>query len=389
MQTTPTASEAVAPDSDPASAARQTAAQCTSPAAPVTPADTAAQSHAAQSHDGGQTTPTRTAQEWVRVLARYREPDPARSAFELSISVLPFIGIWALALWALSFSYVLAFVLGVANAAFVLRLFLIQHDCGHGAFFADKRIGDWVGRVLAVFTMTPYDVWKRTHSAHHSATGNLDKRGLGDVHTMTVAEYRAATPFQRLMYRLYRHPVVLFGLGPGFLFLLQNRIPYGLMSSGWIYWISAMGTNLATLGFLVALYVYAGWAPILLIFLPSVMVAATIGMWLFYIQHQFEDTYWEGDSDWQIHDAALHGSSHYDLPPLARWFTANIGIHHVHHLYARIPYYKLPQVLRDHTELAQAQRLGFRESLSCVKFHLWDENARRLISFKAERELAR
>lgn len=332
--------------------------------------------------------PTRSAQDWVRLLARYREPDPARSAFELAISVLPFIGIWALALWALSFSYPLAFALGVANAAFVLRMFLIQHDCGHGAFFAEKRTGDMVGRVLAVFTMTPYDVWKRTHSAHHASTGNLDKRGFGDVHTMTVAEYRAATPFQRLMYRLYRHPVVLFGLGPGYLFLVQNRIPYGLTTAGWQYWASAMGTNLATLGFLVALYAYAGWAPILLIFLPSVMVAATIGMWLFYIQHQFEETYWEGDSDWQIHDAALHGSSHYDLPPLARWFTANIGIHHVHHLYARIPYYKLPQVLRDHQELAQAQRLGFIESLSCVKFHLWDEKQRRLISFKAERALA-
>lgn len=334
------------------------------------------------------TAPERTAQDWVRVLARYREPDPARSALELAISILPFIGIWVLALWALSFSYALAFALGVANAAFVLRMFLIQHDCGHGAFFADKRTGDMVGRVLAVFTMTPYDVWKRTHSAHHASTGNLDKRGLGDVHTMTVAEYRAATPVQRFMYRLYRHPVVLFGLGPAYLFLVQNRIPYGLTTAGWVYWASAMLTNLATLAFLAGLYAYAGWAPILLIFLPSVMVAATIGMWLFYIQHQFEDTYWEGDSDWQIHDAALHGSSHYDLPPLARWFTANIGIHHVHHLYARIPYYKLPQVLRDHQELAQAQRLGFVESLSCVTFHLWDEQQRRLISFKAERALA-
>ena len=331
--------------------------------------------------------PARSAQDWVRVLARYREPDPARSAFEVAVSVGPFIVIWGLALWALQISHLLAFALGVVNAVFVLRLFLIQHDCGHGAFFANKRVSDWVGRALGVFTMTPYDVWRRTHSAHHASTGNLDKRGFGDVHTMTVAEYRAASPFQRLMYRLYRHPVVLFGLGPGYLFLVQNRIPYGLERAGAIYWVSAMGTNLATLGFLVALYAYAGWAPILLIFLPSVMVAATIGMWLFYIQHQFEETYWEGDSDWQIHDAALHGSSHYDLPPLARWFTANIGIHHVHHLYARIPYYKLPQVLRDHQELAQAQRLTFRESLSCVKFHLWDEEQRRLISFKAERAL--
>lgn len=361
--------------------------ELTAPAPSSTVQQTQASAEVAPAEAHASTAQPRTAQEWVRVLARYREPDPARSAFELAISVLPFIGIWALALWALSFSYLLAFALGVANAAFVLRLFLIQHDCGHGAFFADKRTGDWIGRVLAVFTMTPYDVWKRTHSAHHSATGNLDKRGFGDVHTMTVAEYRAATPFQRLMYRLYRHPVILFGLGPGFLFLLQNRIPYGLTRAGWIYWASAMGTNAATLAFLVALYAYAGWAPILLVFLPSVMVAATIGMWLFYIQHQFEDTYWEGDSEWQIHDAALHGSSHYDLPPLARWFTANIGIHHVHHLYARIPYYKLPQVLRDNEELAQAQRLGFRESLSCVKFHLWDEQARRLISFKAERDL--
>ncbi len=237
-----------------------------------------------------------------------------------------------------------------------------------------------------MLTLTPYDVWRRTHSIHHSTHGNLGKRGMGDIHTMTVAEYRASGRWGQFMYRLYRHPITLFGFGPGYLFFLQNRIPYGLMGQA-RYWISAMGTNLTIVLALAAIWYFGGLMPLLLIFVPATLIAATAGLWLFYVQHQFEATTWEDDSNWQLHDAALHGSSHYVLPPVLQWLSANIGIHHVHHLYSRIPFYRLPQVLRDHAELAEGNRMTIRESLANARLHLWDEDAKRLVSFSQARAL--
>ena len=189
---------------------------------------------------------TRSARDWVKVLANYREPNQMRSIFELGVTFIPFILLWALAWWSLSVSYWLTLGISIVNAAFLLRLFTIQHDCGHGAFFKNRQVSDWVGRALGVLTVTPYDVWRRTHSEHHSSAGNLGRRGMGDIHTKTVAEYRALTPLQRLKYRLYRHPITLFVFGPGYIFLLQNRIPLGLMNN-LRYWVSAMGTNIAIL----------------------------------------------------------------------------------------------------------------------------------------------
>lgn len=329
---------------------------------------------------------TKSARDWVKILAKYRDPDPWRSAFELLVTVVPFVMLWALAWWSLSVSYWLTLAISVLIAAFLLRLFTIQHDCGHGSFFANRHVSDWVGRVIGVLTLTPYDVWRRTHSIHHSTHGNLGKRGMGDIHTMTVAEYRAEGSWGRLMYRLYRHPVTLFGFGPGYLFFLQNRLPYGLMGQR-RYWFSAMGTNLSIVAALAAIWYFGGLAPVLLIFVPATLLAATAGLWLFYVQHQFETTQWEQDADWQLHDAALHGSSHYVLPPVLQWLSANIGIHHVHHLYSRIPFYRLPQVLRDHAELAEGNRMTIRESLANARLHLWDEDSKRLLSFAQARQL--
>ena len=321
------------------------------------------------------------ARRWVQLLAAYREPSRRRSLFELSVSLVPFVGLWALAWWSLSISPWLATGIAVLNGGFLVRLFAIQHDCGHGAFFRDRWANDAVGRALGVLTLTPYDVWKRTHSIHHSTAGNLDRRDLGDIETMTVREYQECSPLGRLRYRLYRHPLVLFGLGPSYMFLVKNRLPLGLMRSGWRYWASAMGTNAGVALSLGAMTYLGGWMPLVFVYLPTTLVAASIGMWLFYVQHQFEDTQWESGEDWQVHDAALHGSSHYVLPPVLQWLTANIGVHHVHHLYSRIPFYRLPEVLREHPDLAEAQRLTLRQSLACVRFHLWDEKKRRLLSF--------
>lgn len=332
------------------------------------------------------TTPS-AARDWVQILAQYREPSHRRSVFELAVSLVPFVALWAAAWWALALSHWLALAIALVNGAFLVRIFAIQHDCGHSAFFRNRTLSDWIGRVLGVLTLTPYDIWRRTHSVHHSAAGNLDKRGIGDVDTLTVAEYRARSRFGRLRYRLYRHPLVLFGLGPSYLFFVRNRLPVGLMRSGWRYWASAMGTNAALVLVLGAIAYLGGPMPLLLVFLPSTLVAASIGMWLFYVQHQFEETHWDQHEDWQLHDAALHGSSHYVLPPLLQWLTANIGVHHVHHLYSRIPFYRLPEVLRDHPVLADAQRLTLRESLACVRLHLWDEQRRRLLSFAEARTL--
>lgn len=330
----------------------------------------------------------REAREWVQVLAKYREPSTTRSIWELVATLVPFIALWGLAWASLSISNWLAFGLAVLNGGFLVRIFAIQHDCGHSSYFRSRVAGDWVGRALGVLTLTPYDVWRRSHSIHHATHGNLDQRGVGDILTLTVAEYRARGKMGRFLYRLYRNPVVLFVLAPSYLFILQNRLPFGLMNQGWRYWTSAMGTN-AILAIAVGIMLWlGGLLPVILIFLPTSIIGATVGVWLFYVQHQFEATHWAKEDEWQVHSSALEGSSHYVLPAPLRWMTANIGIHHVHHLYSRIPFYRLTEVLRDHKELAEAQKLTILESLKSVRLHLWDEASGRLVSFREARRLA-
>ncbi len=328
-----------------------------------------------------------SAQDWPKVLAPYRQPDEKRSVIELAVTAALFAASWIAAWLAFSVSYWLALALCVPAAGFMVRLFMIQHDCGHGAFFKRRTVNDWVGRVIGALLMTPYHVWRSGHAIHHATSGNLAERGMGDVDTLTVREYRALSRFRRLAYRLYRHPVVMFGIGPAYLFLLRHRLPFGFMGA-WRYWISAMGTNVAIVVSFALMIYLVGAAPFLLIHLPIVLMAASIGVWLFYVQHQFEDTFWAEDDSWQFHHAALHGSSHYDLPGVLRWFTANIGVHHIHHLSSRIPYYRLPQVLRDFPELSQLRRLTLKESLSCIGLHLWDESSQKLVSFRAARASA-
>lgn len=319
---------------------------------------------------------------WVRHLAKFRDPDPARSGFELAVTLLPFVGIWAAAWAMLQVSYTLALALALVNGLFLVRLFCIQHDCGHGSFFKNSTLSDWVGRALGVLTITPYDVWRRSHATHHGASGNLDARGFGDILTLTVAEYEARSWLGRLKYRAYRNPVTLFLIGPAYVFFLEQRLPVGYMKAGRKYWLSALGTNLGIAVALGLIVWFGGWKPLLFIFFPSTMLAAALGVWLFYVQHQFEETHWDHKDDWQVHEAALHGSSHYILPPVLAWFSANIGIHHVHHLYARIPFYRLPEVLRQHSQLSEANRLTIRESIKTAGLQLWDEKSRRLTSFR-------
>jgi len=329
---------------------------------------------------------SKSSRDWVKILSAYREPVEWRSWFELAVTMGPFVALWALAWWSMSVSYLLTVGIALVNAAFLLRLFAIQHDCGHGALFKNRSVSDWLGRALGVLTLTPYDVWRHTHSVHHSASGNLGRRGMGDIHTMTVAEYRDLSHRNRLKYRLYRNPFVLFGVGPAYLFFLQNRLPLGVTEHT-KFWVSSMGTNAAIFTLLGVIWFFGGVMPILLIFVPTTLLAATAGMWLFYVQHQFETTHWDKEHDWQLHDAALEGSSHYVMPAVLQWLSANIGIHHVHHLHSRIPFYRLPDVLREHDELAQSNRMTIPESLRNARLHLWDEDTRRLRSFAQVRAM--
>lgn len=325
------------------------------------------------------------ARQWSRILIRYRGPRTVRSVRELGVTLVPLLAICPLAWWALTYSAALTVLLALFNAAFLVRLFMIQHDCGHGSFFRSKRLCNWVGRAIGVITLTPYDVWRQTHAVHHASTGNLERRGMGDLPTMTVSEYRAKSRPNRAFYRLARHPVFLFGVAPFYTFFLQNRLPVGLVQSGWKYWFSAMATNAVIAAILTTVVWFGGWQPVVLVFFPTMFLAAMIGMWFFYIQHQFELTSWSDDTDWDIQTAALKGSSYYDLPPVLRWFSGNIGVHHVHHLASRIPFCRLPEVLRDHDTLATMNRVTLLESFACARLALWDQSERRLVTFAEAR----
>ncbi len=318
----------------------------------------------------------------ARVLAGYREPNCARGIFELVVTAVPFVVIWLLMWSALDNGYWIGLLLAMPAAGFLVRLFMIQHDCGHGSFFRGRLANDWVGRVIGVVTLTPYDFWRGTHALHHAGSGNLDRRGIGDIGTLTVREFRTLSRWRQHLYRLYRHPIVMFGLGPTYLFVLQHRLPIGMMRSGWKPWLSTMGTNIAIAILVGGMIRIFGAGAFLLVHLPITVLAASIGVWLFYVQHQFEDTFWAPDKTWSFHEAALHGSSYYDLPRVLRWFTANIGIHHVHHLCSRIPCYRLSDVLRDHPQFGAIGRITILESLRCIHRTLWDEKRRQLISFE-------
>jgi acyl-lipid omega-6 desaturase (Delta-12 desaturase) len=330
-----------------------------------------------------------SAGDWLPILNRYRAPSHMRSAVELLVTTVPFILLWIAAWACLRWSYWLSLAVAVPAAGFLVRLFMIQHDCGHGAFFRQRLANDWTGRIIGVLTLTPYDHWRSSHAVHHASSGNLDRRGIGDVATLTVGEYLAASRLRRAGYRLYRNPLVMFGLGPAYVFLVRHRYPTGAAIRRRRAWVSAMATNVAIATAVVAGMWLVGVRPFLLVHVPITLLAASIGVWLFYVQHQFEQTFWTKDGTWTMPEAALHGSSHYDLPLVMRWFTANIGVHHVHHLCSRIPYYRLGQVLRDHPGLRDVSRITLLQSIGCARFALWDEARRRMISFRQLRALRR
>lgn len=318
----------------------------------------------------------------ARSLVAFRNPSAPRSWYELAVTFLPFVVVLATMMLAVSAGHYSALFLTPLSGLLLLRMFIIQHDCGHGAFMPEKKRNDWIGRAIGVLTLTPYDCWKRSHELHHAGTGNLDARGSGDVDTLTVREFQLLSPLKRFGYRLYRHPLTILGFGPAYLFLIRHRLPIGLMRAGSIYWVSAMATNAATGVLFAALVWQFGFAATMLVFLPTLLFAATTGVWLFYIQHQFEGAHWDARGNWSFKKAALHGSSYLDLPAPLRWFTGGIGIHHIHHLMSRVPFYRLYEALGAHPELAKVNRITPRQTIRPFFLALWDEDQRRMVSFQ-------
>ena len=326
---------------------------------------------------------------WNQTLSPYFGPETRRSVGQLLASAIPFAVCWSLAYLALSVSWWLTLALAFPTAGFLIRLFMIQHDCGHGSFFKSRRARNWTGRIIGVLTLTPYEYWRKTHAYHHAHSGDLDLRGFGDIDTLTVGEYMALPWYRRLGYRIYRNPVVLFGIGAVFHFVVIHRFPWDTPREWKKAWQSVWWTNLALAGVVTLAALTMGLKDFLLVHGPVVVITCGAGVWLFYVQHQFENTYWHRHETWDYYDAALEGASHLELPRPLQWLTANIGIHHVHHLNARIPNYRLSEALAAVPELQQATRLRIRDTMELVRLTLWDEVEERLVRFGEARRLMR
>ena len=317
---------------------------------------------------------------WKQAVAAYQNPDLRRSLWQIANSLVPFLALWYLAYRMLAVSYWLTLGTAVLAAGFLVRIFIIFHDCGHGSFFRSKAANDTIGFVTGILTLTPYFDWRHEHAIHHATAGDLDRRGRGDVWTMTVAEYRAASFWQRLGYRLYRNPLVMFGIGPLYVFLLKQRLPRP--GSGTRERMSVHVTNLALTVILAALALTIGLKAVLLVHLPILVISGAAGVWLFYVQHQFEEVYWQRGEQRDYVDVALKGSSLFALPRVLQWFSGNIGFHHIHHLSPRIPNYRLEKCYREQPLFQSVDRITLLSSLRTLRLRLYDEASRRLVGFR-------
>ena len=323
-----------------------------------------------------------TAKQWNDLLSPYYGSDRRRSLIQLSITALIFGALWLTMLWSIQVSYIITLLLAFPTAGFLMRLFMIQHDCGHGSFFRSQRVANAVGFVIGVLTLTPYHYWRKTHAYHHAHSGDLDFRGFGDIETITLREYMARSRGGRLAYRIYRNPLILFLIGPLFHFIIKHRYPWDIPRSWKREWSSIWWTNVALVSVVVLAWLTIGLDRFLLVQIPITVASSSLGVWLFYVQHQYDTTYWYDHPQWNYFEAGLHGSSHLVLPKPLQWLTANIGLHHVHHISARIPNYKLPECLDETPELQQATQITVRQGIHTMVLALWDEKHRRLIRFR-------
>ena len=313
-------------------------------------------------------------------ISPFEKSNTSTSVKQLFNTIPPFILLWVAAYVSLEISYWLSLGLSIIASGFVIRIFIIFHDCTHQSFFKSRKANDILGTITGIITLFPYEQWKRSHSIHHATSSNLNKRGTGDIWILTVDEYLAAPFWLRLKYRLYRNPLVMFGLGPIFLFLITNR--FNRKDARKKERINTYVTNFSILILYTLLCLVIGWQAFLMIQLPILFVSGMLGIWLFYVQHQFEDSYFEDEEKWDYVKAAIEGSSYYKLPKLLQWVTGNIGFHHVHHLSPKVPNYYLEPVHENILPLQKATTITIRSSLKALRFRLWDEKSKTFVSFQ-------
>jgi acyl-lipid omega-6 desaturase (Delta-12 desaturase) len=340
--------------------------------------------HPASSARTARREPSTKQASWRAKLGRYEHADHGLALLDLATSALPYVALSALIYFTVSISYLLALALALPAAVFLVRTFVVFHDCSHGSFFASRRANAWMGTSLGLLLYSPFVRWRHDHAIHHASSGDLTRRGTGDIRTLTVAEYHGLPWRSRLGYRLTRNPLVMFGLGPIVAMIIGPRI----VAKGARERMrrSVIGTNLALAVMVGALCWLMGWLDYLLVFAPSALLAGSIGIWLFYVQHQFEDAYWEDAGDWDYADAALRGSSFLKLPPPLRFCTGNIGYHHVHHLNARIPNYHLRRAHEENPIFHDVPTLSLLDGVRAVSLKLWDEDRRRMVTFAQARD---
>lgn len=313
---------------------------------------------------------------------KFKGADTRRSLIQLVSTFVLFLASMATMIAAYETYYWLTLMLTLPTGGLVVRLFIFQHDCGHQSFFKTRKMNDRVGRFLSIFTLTPYSYWRTSHNIHHANSGNLSKRGIGDIDTLTVREYLARSPFGRLSYRIYRHPITMLVIGGPVMILILQRFPVGQPLAFKKIWKSIMGLNLALLAAYGSVIYLIGFERFVCIYLPIICVSAWIGGWMFFVQHQFEDTIWSDGKNWDFNKTAVLGSSYYHLPKILQWFSGNIGFHHLHHLCGMIPNYRLQECFEAAPPVAEIRKITMWQSLKCIRLTLWDEDIQKLVGFK-------
>jgi omega-6 fatty acid desaturase (delta-12 desaturase) len=324
---------------------------------------------------------------WQKIVLKYAQPDLIKSIWQICNSVIPYLFLWYLMYRSLEYSYIITLSLSFLAIGFMIRIFIIFHDCGHGSFFRSGRANNIVGTIMGMIVFTPFDSWNNQHRAHHITSANLDKRGIGDVWTMTTEEYLKSSIFQRFVYRSFRNPFIMFTVGPIFVVFIRNRLTSKTMSRR--EKLNIYITNIIVLMVAVILSLIIGLKAYLLIQLPVLLIAHSIGIWLFYIQHQFDNVAWERDDKWDYKTAAITGSSFLKLPAVLQWFTGNIGFHHVHHLSSRIPNYNLKKCHYENKIFMDVKPLILFSTFKALYLSLWDETSHHLTTFKKLRAAMR
>lgn len=319
-----------------------------------------------------------------RICRAHTGASTSASVWQLVNTLIPFLGLWVAMCMVYPYSYAYSLVLAVPTAGFLVRTFILMHDCAHNAFFRSRTANSHVGFWLGVLTFTPFAYWRRSHNEHHAHNGNLAYRSYGEITVLTVDEYEALSPVRKLLYRIYRHPFVLFFVGAAWLFYVKHRAPLDMPWSWKREWLSVLATNVAIVVLVVLVSQLIGFWTLMQLHVPVTTLAGAAGIWLFYLQHNYEDTYWRDDSNWSFEQAALLGSSYFKLPPVLRWFSANIGLHHIHHLCSVIPNYKLATCHADAKNTlgkayAAVTKITLRGSVACLHLRLWDANQKKLV----------